>query len=46
MHEFITQTGSWWFSGTLIAAIVFVLLYFEQSLGFSSNLAMLWAAAG
>lgn len=46
MREFITQTWSWWFSGTMIAAIMFFLLYFGQSFGFSSNLRTLCAAAG
>jgi uncharacterized membrane protein YedE/YeeE len=46
MREFITQTWSWWFSGTLIAAIMFFLLYFGQSFGFSSNLRTICAAAG
>ncbi|MGZ8504499.1 MAG: YeeE/YedE family protein, partial [Flavitalea sp.] len=36
----------WWFSGTLIAAIMFFLLYFGQSFGFSSNLRTICAAAG
>lgn len=46
MREFITQTWSWWFSGTMIAAIMFFLLYFGQSFGFSSNLRTLCAAVG
>ena len=46
MREFITQTWSWWFSGTMIAAIMFFLLYFGQSFGFSSNLRTICAAAG
>lgn len=46
MRELITQTWSWWFSGTLIAGIMFFLLYFGQSFGFSSNLRTLCAAAG
>ncbi|MGZ5286779.1 MAG: YeeE/YedE family protein [Flavisolibacter sp.] len=46
MREFITQTWPWWFSGTLIAAIMFFLLYFGQSFGFSSNLRTICAAAG
>lgn len=46
MREFITQTWSWWFSGSMIAAIMFFLLYFGQSFGFSSNLRTLCAAAG
>jgi uncharacterized membrane protein YedE/YeeE len=46
MRDLITQTWSWWFSGTLIAAIMFFLLYFGQSFGFSSNLRTICAAAG
>lgn len=46
MKELITQTWSWWFSGTMIAAIMFFLLYFGQSFGFSSNLRTICAAAG
>ena len=46
MHSFITQTWSWWFSGTMIAAIMFFLLYFGQSFGFSSNLRTICAATG
>jgi uncharacterized membrane protein YedE/YeeE len=46
MREFIAQTWSWWFSGTMIAAIMFFLLYFGQSFGFSSNLRTICAAAG
>ena len=46
MREFITQTWSWWFSGTMIAAIMFVLIFFGRSFGFSSNLSTICAAAG
>jgi uncharacterized membrane protein YedE/YeeE len=46
MRELITQTWSWWFSGAMIAAIMFSLLYFGQSFGFSSNLRTICAAAG
>ncbi len=46
MREFITQTWSWWFSGTMIAAIMFFLLYFGQSFGFSANLRTICSAAG
>jgi uncharacterized membrane protein YedE/YeeE len=46
MREFTTQTWSWWFSGTMIAAIMFFLLYFGQSFGFSANLRTICAAAG
>lgn len=46
MREFITQTWSWWFSGSVIAFIMLLLLYFGQSFGFSSNLRTICAAAG
>lgn len=46
MYELLTQTWSWWFSGAMIAAIMFFLLYFGQSFGFSSNLRTICAAAG
>jgi uncharacterized membrane protein YedE/YeeE len=46
MRDFITQTWSWWFSGAMIASIMFFLLYFGQSFGFSSNLRTICAAAG
>jgi uncharacterized membrane protein YedE/YeeE len=46
MLEFIQQPWSWWVSGTLIAAIMFMLLFFGQSFGFSSNLRTICAASG
>jgi uncharacterized membrane protein YedE/YeeE len=46
MRELITQTWTWWFSGAMIASIMFFLLYFGQSFGFSSNLRTICAAAG
>lgn len=46
MREIITQTWAWWFSGAMIAGVMFFLLYFGQSFGFSSNLRTICAAAG
>lgn len=46
MIELITQPWSWWFSGAMIAAIMFFLLFFGQSFGFSSNLSTICAAVG
>lgn len=46
MRELITQTWSWWFSGAMIAGIMFFLIYFGKSFGFSSNLRTICAAAG
>jgi uncharacterized membrane protein YedE/YeeE len=46
MIELLTQPWSWWFSGAMIAAIMFFLLFFGQSFGFSSNLRTICSAAG
>ena len=46
MTEFITQPWSWWFSGAMIAGIMFFLIYFGKTFGFSSNLSTICAAAG
>jgi uncharacterized membrane protein YedE/YeeE len=46
MKEIITQTWSWWFSGARIASIMFFLLFFGKSFGFSSNLRTICAASG
>lgn len=46
MLEFISQPWPWWISGILISLIMFSLLYFGQSFGFSSNLRTICAAAG
>lgn len=46
MIEFIQQPWTWWVSGTLIAGVMFLLLYFGQSFGFSANLRTICAAGG
>lgn len=46
MLELIREPWTWWVSGTVIATIMFSLLYFGQSFGFSSNLRTICAAAG
>lgn len=46
MLELIQQPWPWYVSGFLIAAIMFVLLYFGKSFGFSSNLRTICAASG
>jgi uncharacterized protein len=46
MLELIKQTWAWWFSGAAIASIMFFMLFFGQSFGFSSNLRTLCAVAG
>jgi uncharacterized protein len=46
MFEFVTQPWSWWFSGIIIALIMFSLIYFGQSFGFSSNLRTICTMTG
>jgi uncharacterized membrane protein YedE/YeeE len=46
MIEFILEPWSWWFSGLVISIIMFLLLYFGKSFGFSANLRTICAAAG
>lgn len=46
MLEFIQQPWPWYVSGALIAGIMFLLLFFGQSFGFSSNLRTICAAGG
>lgn len=46
MIEFLLQPWPWWFSGGVIALIMFVLLFFGKSFGFSSNLQTICSAAG
>ncbi len=46
MLDIIQQTWSWWFSGALIAGIMFLLLFFGQSFGLSANLRTICSAAG
>lgn len=46
MIEFLTQPWSWWFSGLVIVSIMFFLLYFGKSFGFSANLRTICAACG
>lgn len=46
MIEVLTQPWSWWVSGPIIAGIMFFLLYFGRSFGFSSNLRTICAASG
>jgi uncharacterized protein len=46
MIEFILQPWPWWFSGIVISAIMFLLIFFGQSFGFSSNLRTICSAAG
>lgn len=46
MLEFIQQPWTWWVSGALISGIMFLLIFFGQSFGFSSNLRTICAASG
>lgn len=46
MIEFLKQPWSWWFSGIVISAIMFILLFFGKSFGFSANLRTICAAGG
>lgn len=46
MLDILKETWSWWASGILIAGIMFLLLFFGQSFGFSSNLRTICSAAG
>lgn len=46
MIAFLTQPWSWWFSGIMISLVMFSLLYFGKSFGFSANLRTLCTIAG
>lgn len=46
MIDFILQPWPWWLSGIVISSIMFFLLYFGQSFGFSSNLRTICSMAG
>jgi uncharacterized membrane protein YedE/YeeE len=46
MLDILKQTWPWWFSGAFIAGIMFLLLFFGQSFGFSSNLRTMCSAVG
>lgn len=46
MLEFIKQPWPWYTSGIVISAIMFILIYFGKTFGFSSNLRTICAAAG
>lgn len=46
MLELIQQPWPWYVSGAIIAGIMFVLIFFGQSFGFSANLRTICAAAG
>ena len=46
MIDLIRQPWTWWFSGIVIASVMFALLYFGKSFGFSSNLRTICSIAG
>lgn len=46
MIEFISQPWPWYVAGPLVALVMFLLLYFGNSFGISSNLATLCSIAG
>ena len=46
MIEFISQPWSWYVSGFFISAIMFAMIFFGQSFGFSSNLRTICAISG
>lgn len=46
MTTLLTQSWSWWFSGLVISFIMFLLLFFGKTFGFSSNLRTICAACG
>lgn len=46
MLEFILHPWPWWLSGIIISSIMFLLIYFGHSFGFSSNLRTICSAVG
>lgn len=46
MIEFIQNPWPWWFSGIIISAVMFFLLFFGKSFGFSSNLRTICTISG
>lgn len=46
MLDFIMQPWPWWFSGIIISAVMFLMLFFGKSFGFSSNLRTICTIVG
>lgn len=46
MLEFIMKPWPWWFSGMIISTVMFLMLFFGKSFGFSSNLRTICSIAG
>lgn len=44
--DFIMKPWPWWFSGTVIAVVMFIITFFGKSFGFSSNLRTICTLAG
>ena len=46
MLDFIMQPWPWWFSGLIISSVMFLLLFFGKSFGFSANLRTICSIGG
>ena len=46
MLDFLMQPWPWWFSGMIISAVMFSMLFFGKSFGFSSNLRTICTIVG
>ncbi len=46
MIDFLLNPWPWWFSGLIIAVVMFVLLFFGKSFGFSANLRTMCSIGG
>ncbi len=46
MLDFLMQPWPWWFSGIIISTVMFLMLFFGKSFGFSSNLRTICTIAG
>jgi uncharacterized protein len=46
MRELLTMPWSWWFSGMMISLIMFAMIFFGKSFGFSSNLRTICTISG
>lgn len=46
VHAFVIQPWPWYVAGPIIALVMFALIYFDKTFGFSSNLRTMCSAAG
>lgn len=46
MLDFLMQPWPWWFSGIIISTVMFLMLFFGKSFGFSSNLRTICTIVG